>query len=80
MTGLAPASMMRLQRILPRRNRPAYSFDAIDAQGLPRKGVLEADTAWGACPMLRAQALIQLSVSLVGGAPAAASGGAGNWG
>lgn len=45
---------------------PAYSFDAIDAQGQPRKGVLEADTARSARGMLRAQALIPLSVTVVG--------------
>jgi general secretion pathway protein F len=45
---------------------PAYSFDAIDQQGQPRKGVLEADTARGARGMLRAQALIPLSVTPVG--------------
>jgi len=53
---------------------PAYSFEAIDAQGQARKGVLEADTARGARGMLRAQALIPLSVTAVGsvesGAPA----------
>ena len=32
---------------------PAYSFEAIDAQGQTRKGVLEADTARAARGMLR---------------------------
>lgn len=45
---------------------PAYSFDAIDQQGQPRKGVLEADTARSARGMLRAQALIPLTVTPVG--------------
>ena len=45
---------------------PAYSFEAIDAQGLARKGVLEADTARSARGLLRAQALIPLSVTAVG--------------
>jgi general secretion pathway protein F len=45
---------------------PAYSFEAIDAQGQPRKGVLEADTARAARGMLRAQALIPLAVTTVG--------------
>ncbi|MDM0083874.1 type II secretion system inner membrane protein GspF [Variovorax sp. J31P179] len=45
---------------------PAYSFEAIDAQGVARKGVLEADTARSARGMLRAQALIPLSVTAVG--------------
>ena len=47
---------------------PAYSFEAIDQQGQARKGVLEADTARSARGMLRAQALIPLSVTVVGGA------------
>jgi len=46
---------------------PAYSFEAIDAQGQPRKGVLEADTARAARGLLRAQSLIPLSVTPVGG-------------
>jgi general secretion pathway protein F len=45
---------------------PAYSFEAIDQLGQPRKGVLEADTARSARGMLRAQALIPLSVTVVG--------------
>ncbi|WP_295540895.1 type II secretion system inner membrane protein GspF [uncultured Pseudacidovorax sp.] len=50
---------------------PAYAFEAIDADGRPRKGVLEADTARAARSMLRAQALIPLSVeSVAGGADA----------
>ncbi len=50
---------------------PAYAFEAIDADGRPRKGVLEADTARAARSMLRAQALIPLSVeSVAGGAGA----------
>ncbi|NDZ15030.1 type II secretion system protein GspF [Variovorax sp. WS11] len=56
---------------------PAYSFEAIDQQGQPRKGVLEADTARSARGLLRAQALIPLSVTVVGsaeGGPAASGG------
>jgi general secretion pathway protein F len=45
---------------------PAYSFEALDAQGQTRKGVLEADTARSARGLLRAQALIPLSVAAVG--------------
>src|SRR5689334_18883122 len=45
---------------------PAYSFEAIDAQGVARKGVLEADTARSERGMLRAQALIPPSVTAVG--------------
>jgi len=52
---------------------PAYSFEAVDAQGQPRKGVLEADTARGARAMLRAQALIPLEVAAVGGGVGEAS-------
>ncbi|SEA95037.1 type II secretion system inner membrane protein GspF [Variovorax sp. YR216] len=47
---------------------PAYSFEAIDQQGQPRKGVLEADTARSARGMLRAQSLIPLAVTVVGSA------------
>jgi general secretion pathway protein F len=45
---------------------PAYSFEAIDQRGQPRKGVLEADTARSARGLLRAQSLIPLSVTVVG--------------
>ena len=55
---------------------PAYSFEAIDAAGQSRKGVLEADTARAARGLLRAQALIPLQVAPVGGD---ASGAAGDW-
>src|SRR6188474_295720 len=41
---------------------PAYSFEAIDAQGETRRGVMEADTAKAARGMLRAQALVPLQV------------------
>ena len=34
---------------------PAYSFEALDAQGQTRRGVLEADTARTARSQLRAQ-------------------------
>ncbi|MDR6539163.1 type II secretion system inner membrane protein GspF [Variovorax soli] len=52
---------------------PAYSFEAIDQQGQPRKGVLEADTARSARGLLRAQALIPLSVTVVGSAEGGAT-------
>ncbi|HSV55075.1 MAG TPA: type II secretion system inner membrane protein GspF [Burkholderiaceae bacterium] len=45
---------------------PAYSFEALDSQGQTRKGVLEADTAKAARGLLRAQALVPLSVAPVG--------------
>jgi general secretion pathway protein F len=58
---------------------PAYSFEAIDQEGRPRKGVLEADTARSARGLLRAQALIPLSVNPVGQSEAGGSGGASGW-
>ena len=45
---------------------PAFSFEALDDQGLTRKGVVEADTAKAARGQLRAQALVPLTVELVG--------------
>src|SRR5574343_902403 len=45
---------------------PAFSFEALDDQGLTRKGVLEADTAKAARRQLRAQALVPLTVQAVG--------------
>jgi general secretion pathway protein F len=44
---------------------PAYSFEALDAQGQTRKGVMEADTAKAARGLLRAQALVPLAVEPV---------------
>ena len=44
---------------------PAYSFEALDAQGQTRRGVLEADTVRNARSQLRAQALVPLSVAPV---------------
>lgn len=52
---------------------PAYSFEALDGEGRARKGVLEADTARAARGLLRAQALIPLSVQPVGGEAVAGS-------
>ncbi len=54
---------------------PAYSYEALDAQGQTRKGVMEADTAKAARSQLRAQALVPLNVQAVG--PDAAPGSAG---
>ncbi len=45
---------------------PAFSFEALDDQGLTRKGVVGADTAKAARGQLRAQALVPLVVELVG--------------
>lgn len=44
---------------------PAYSFEAVDAQGDTRRGVLEADTARAARNLLRAQTLVPLRVEPV---------------
>ncbi|RYX94359.1 MAG: type II secretion system protein GspF [Comamonadaceae bacterium] len=58
---------------------PAYTFEAIDADGQTRKGVMEADTARSARGMLRAQALVPLTVEPVaGGRDPAATGEAGS--
>lgn len=46
---------------------PAYSFEALDAQGNSQKGVLEADTARAARSALRAQALVPLAVEPISG-------------
>lgn len=45
---------------------PAYSFEALTADGATRKGIIEADTARAARGMLRAQALVPLAVQPVG--------------
>ncbi len=53
---------------------PAYSFEALDAQGDTLKGVLEADTAKAARSQLRAQSLVPLQVlPVVSGGGAAAN-------
>ena len=44
---------------------PAFSFEALDAQGQTRTGVLEADSAKAARSQLRAQALVPLLVAPV---------------
>ena len=44
---------------------PAFSFEALDAQGQTRKGLMEADTAKSARSLLRAQALVPLNVEPV---------------
>ncbi len=55
---------------------PAFSFEALDDQGLTRKGVVEADSAKSARSQLRLQALVPLVVEPVGDAPQAGSAGA----
>lgn len=44
---------------------PAYSFEALDAQGATRRGVMEADTAKSARSLLRSQSLVPLHVETV---------------
>jgi len=56
---------------------PAYSFEAVDAQGQSRKGVMEADTAKAARALLRAQALVPLAVTPVNASGGNASAGTG---
>jgi general secretion pathway protein F len=41
---------------------PAYTFEALDAEGETRRGVMEADTAKAVRSQLRAQALVPLQV------------------
>jgi general secretion pathway protein F len=50
---------------------PAFSFEALDAQGQSRKGTIEADTARAARSLLRAQALVPLAVEPVSAGQAA---------
>ena len=42
---------------------PAFVFEALDAQGQTRTGMLEADNAKAARSQLRAQALVPLAIS-----------------
>jgi general secretion pathway protein F len=44
---------------------PAFTFEALDAQGQTRKGTLEADNARAARSQLRSQALVPLQVEPV---------------
>jgi general secretion pathway protein F len=44
---------------------PAYTFEALDALGTTRRGVMEADTAKSARSLLRSQALVPLFVEPV---------------
>ena len=53
---------------------PAYSFEALDAQGATRKGVLEAETARAARSALRSQALVPLQVQVLGASGSGATG------
>lgn len=49
---------------------PAYSFEALQADGKTRKGLIEADTAKAARTLLRGQALVPMVVTAVSGAGA----------
>ncbi|MBS0467021.1 MAG: type II secretion system inner membrane protein GspF [Proteobacteria bacterium] len=44
---------------------PAYSFEALDAEGQLRRGTLDADSAKAARNQLRAQALVPLDVAML---------------
>jgi general secretion pathway protein F len=44
---------------------PAFRYDAVDAAGLPRKGVVNADNARAARAELRGQGLVPLSVETI---------------
>ena len=48
---------------------PAYSFEALDAQGATQKGLIDADTAKAARSLLRGRGLVPLAVD-----PAVATG------
>jgi general secretion pathway protein F len=52
---------------------PAYSFEALDAQGHTSKGVIDADTARAARGLLRSQSLVPLMVEPLGAAGTAAA-------
>ena len=47
---------------------PAYQYEALDAQGVTRKGVMDADSAKSARGQLRAQSLVPMLVEAVSGA------------
>lgn len=53
---------------------PAYAFEALDAEGTTRKGVIEADTARAARGLLRGRALVPLEVRQVASGEAANDG------
>lgn len=49
---------------------PAYTFEAVDAQGNTKKGVLEGDTARAVRSLLRNQSLIPIAVEPINGSGA----------
>ena len=53
---------------------PAFSFEAVDADGRTAKGVIEADTARGARGLLRARGLVPLGVDTVANGSTGAQG------
>lgn len=53
---------------------PAYTFEALDAQGATQKGLIDADTAKAARSQLRARALVPLLVEPATAAPGEAGG------
>ena len=53
---------------------PAYSYEALQADGALRKGVIEADSAKAARTQLRGQSLLPLSVAVIGGSTSAQAG------
>ena len=57
---------------------PAYTFEAIDAQGATRKGVMEAETAKSARGLLRDQALVPILVEPVNAGTPGAGGSQGS--
>lgn len=58
---------------------PAFSFEALDAQGLTRKGTIEADSAKAARGLLRAQALVPLAVDALAAGAGAGTGAPPSW-
>ncbi|PAT33712.1 type II secretion system inner membrane protein GspF [Vandammella animalimorsus] len=58
---------------------PAYSFEAIDELGQPRKGTLEADSARSARSQLRTQGLVPLRVDAVAASAPAQAAAGGGW-
>lgn len=54
---------------------PAYAFEALDAEGATRKGVVEADTARAARGLLRGRSLVPLEVRPVSSGESAGSAG-----
>ena len=56
---------------------PAYTFEALDAQGKPRTGVLEAENAKAARSQLRSQGLVPLGVTAL--AASVQTAGASRW-